>query len=214
MKEFWLIQDNEAIRLPVPPSKYSIKSSLNNATFTVEGLGEVSFIGKPKLGEITPIESFFPNQKYDFVQYQGFRKPQDYVDLLQKWRLSGEPIRYIITGTNVNILCSIESFEYKEEDGTGDIYFTLELKEYRLITAPSLQVSQITSDVSFVNINNLINARTIDKAIPTQIIARAGENLYTLIKRVTGNTTSLPSVATKNNISDVTSDITGRVIIL
>ena len=46
--EFWLIQDNEKLQLPVPPPKYAIKRALSNTIMNVEGVGEVSFIGKPK----------------------------------------------------------------------------------------------------------------------------------------------------------------------
>ena len=131
--EFWLIQGTEKLQLPVPPPNYAIKRSLNNSTIVVEGIGEVSFIGKPKLAEIPPIESFFPKQVYSFCQYSGFPTPKECTDLIEKWMLSGKPIRYLVTGA-INTECTIESFEYGTRDGTGDIYFSLELKEYRTIT--------------------------------------------------------------------------------
>ena len=130
--EFWLIQGNEKLQLPVPPPKYAIKRSQNNSTIVVEGLGEVSFIGKPKLAEIPIIESFFPNHIYPFSQYSGFPTPKECTDLIEKWMTSGKPIRYLVTGS-INTECTIESFEYGERDGTGDVYFSLELKEYRTI---------------------------------------------------------------------------------
>jgi len=131
--EFWIMQDNEKLQLPVPPSNYTIKRSLNNSTVNVEGIGEVSFIGKPKLANIPPIESFFPNQIYGFCQYSTFLTPKECTDMVEKWILSGKPIRYLVTGA-INTECTIESFEYGEQDGTGDIYFKLELKEYKTIT--------------------------------------------------------------------------------
>lgn len=212
MKEFWLIQDNESLRLPVPPKEYGIKTSLNNSSFNVEGLGEVSFIGKPKLAEITPVSSFFPNQAYTFVQYSGYPSPKDCVALIEKWRLNAKPIRYIITESSVNILCSIESFEYKEDDGTKDISFTLELKEYRLLNANSTAVTTTNTSIAYSNL--LATQRPVDKAIPTQDIAKPGENLYAFVKRRTGDTTSLYTVAAKNNITDLLADLSGQVITL
>lgn len=129
--EFWLKQDDgTSLRLPVPPASYDITWANNNSSFLVEGMGEVSFLGKPKLTEIAPIESFFPNQKYSFCAYSDFPTPEDCVTTIKKMIDSGKPVRYIITGTLVNILCSIESFNFKENDGTGDISFSLDLKEY------------------------------------------------------------------------------------
>lgn len=131
--EFWLIQGSDRLQLPIPPSSYAIKRALNNTSIIVESIGEVSFIGKPKLAEIPTIESFFPNHPYSFCQYSTFPTPKECTDLIEKWIASGNPIRYLVTGTSLNTLCSIEDFEYGERDGTGDVYFTLTLKEYKVI---------------------------------------------------------------------------------
>ncbi|AFM40338.1 hypothetical protein Desaci_1312 [Desulfosporosinus acidiphilus SJ4] len=131
--EFWLMQDKETLQLPVPPPSYTVKKTLNNTSVIVESIGEISFIGKPKLAEIPPISSFFPKKDYSFCQYHTFPTPKECTDLIEKWMASGKPIRYLVTGTSINTLCSIESFEYGEQDGTGDVYFTLTLKEYKVI---------------------------------------------------------------------------------
>ena len=131
--EFWLIQGSEKLQLPVPPPNYAIKRALNNSTVVVEGIGEVSFIGKQKLAEIPTIASFFPNQAYSFCQYSTFPTPKECTDLIEKWMASGKSIRYLVTGA-INTECTIEDFEYGEQDGTGDVYFSLNLKEYRTIT--------------------------------------------------------------------------------
>ena len=132
--EFWLMQGTDKLQLPVPPANYAIKRALNNGVVVVEGLGEVSFIGKPKLAEIPTIDSFFPAQAYSFCQYSTFPTPKECTDLIEKWIASGLPIRYLVTGTSINTQCTIEDFQYGEQDGTGDVYFSLSLKEYRVIT--------------------------------------------------------------------------------
>ncbi|QAT40830.1 N-acetylmuramoyl-L-alanine amidase family protein [Clostridium sp. JN-9] len=131
--EFWLINNDERLQLPVPPPNYSIKKSNDSSTVTVLGLGEISFIGTPKLAEIPAIESFFPNHPYSFCQYSTFPMPNKCVEMIEKWRNEGTVIRYLVTGTKLNMECTIESFEYGERDGTGDIYFSLQLKEYKRI---------------------------------------------------------------------------------
>lgn len=132
--EFWLMQGSDKLQLPVPPTNYAIKRALNNSVVVVEGIGEVSFIGKPKLAEIPTIDSFFPNQNYSWCQYSSFPTPKECTDLIEKWMASGNPIRYLVTGTSINTECTIEDFQYGEQDGTGDVYFTLNLKEYKAIT--------------------------------------------------------------------------------
>jgi len=132
--EFWLTQGSDSLHLPVPPDSYALKRALNNSSVVVEGIGEVSFIGKPKLAEIPPIISFFPVRYYSFCQYSTFPTPKSCTDLIEKWMNTGKPIRFFITGTSINLECTIEDFEHGEQDGTGDVYFTLTLKEYKTIT--------------------------------------------------------------------------------
>lgn len=214
--EFWLIQDSERLRLPIPPPNYKIKTANNNSSFLVEGLGEVSFIGKTKLAEITPITTFFPKQAYDFCQYPNFPQPWDCVNMIEKWRLSGKAIRYIITNTFINILCSIESFEFGEDNGTGDISFTLELKEYRMINANTRIVNTLANgyqNTTFLGADiTAATRRPIDKTIPTEYVVKTGENLFTIAKKLTGDSANYLTIANNNLIKDPLNIPVGTVI--
>lgn len=137
--EFWLMQDEEKFQLPVPPSEYNMPSEINLDVFEVESLGEISFIGKRKLSNMS-ISSFFPNQKYNFCQYSNFPEPYECVKLIKKWQESGKPIRLVITETDVNMLCTIERFSYGEKFGDRDVYFTLDLREYRKLEGLNVNV--------------------------------------------------------------------------
>lgn len=129
--EFWLMKDKEKIQLPIPPSDYEISNELAVDTFDVELAGEISFIGKKKLSTIS-ISGFFPSQKYSFCQVDPL-KPYEYVALIKKWRESGKPVRLVITKTDVDLTCTIDKFSYGEKDGSRDIYFSLDLREYRIV---------------------------------------------------------------------------------
>ena len=132
--EFHLLDTTNSIdfQLPVIPSSYKIKTGNNNTVVVVENLGEINLLGKPKLAEIS-LNSFFPNQQYNFCQYTNFPVPYDCVKIIENWRNNNIAPRLISTGTDVNTLVSIEEFEHGEEDGTGDVYFALTLKEYKVI---------------------------------------------------------------------------------
>ena len=132
--EFHLVDTPNKIdfQFPILPEKYSLKTGNNNTIIIVEDLGEINLLGKTKLADII-IESFFPNQVYSVCQYTTFSKPYVIVKMIENWRTSSITPRLIITGTDVNMLVSIETFEHGEQDGTGDVYFTLTLKEYKVI---------------------------------------------------------------------------------
>lgn len=60
-----------------------------------------------------------------------------YVTKILGWKEKRKTVRVII-GSNINVLCTIEAFQYGEQDGTGDVYFTLQLKEYRAVSVKQL----------------------------------------------------------------------------
>ncbi|MDR3595097.1 hypothetical protein [Clostridium sp.] len=128
--EIWIGQDT-LIQLPVLPQSYSVKTDNNNVSINVESVGELNILGETKLSQIT-LASFFPSQNYTFCTYTGFPTPKEFVSTFETWRLSKKPIRLVMTGTPVNDLFSIESFEYGQNDGTMDINFTLSLKRYKV----------------------------------------------------------------------------------
>ncbi|NMA75462.1 MAG: hypothetical protein GX963_15225, partial [Bacteroidales bacterium] len=109
--EFWLSFNNreEELQLPVPPASFTVtKGSLNKVVTTAQTAGQVNLLGKGK-GLLTEIEfsGFFPNQEYSFCRYRGFPKPHNCVEMIERWRKSGKPIRLIITGTDINLAMAI-----------------------------------------------------------------------------------------------------------
>jgi nucleoid-associated protein YgaU len=220
--EFWLIQGNEKLQLPVPPPNYAIKRAQNNSVVVVEGIGEVSFIGKPKLAEIPSITSFFPNQAYSFCQYSTFPTPKECTDLIEKWMLSGNPIRYIVTGA-INAECTIEDFEYGEQDGTGDVYFTLNLKEYKVISATVTAITTVaavpattTTPATPAKVVPVVVAvaRPVAKAIPLKYTVKKGDTLWAIAKRQYGDGSKSTVIATKNGIKNPNLIKVGQVLLL
>ena len=127
------------MRIPVLPSEYSVSSTQNNTVVNVIGLGDVVLKGKRGLRSIS-FSSFFP-MRYDagYCEYSSIKSPRTYVDLIEKMKRAGT-VKLIITGTPINFRCTIESFDWGENDGTGDITYTLTFQEYR---APSASTSSV-----------------------------------------------------------------------
>ncbi len=202
--EYWLIQGEQKLQLPVPPPTYEIAKSMNNATETVENVGEISFLGKPKLRTIS-LSSFFPLRVYPFCQYKTFPKPMDCVKLIETWQENEKPIRLVITGTLINTLFSIESFTYGSADGTGDVKFQLDLKEYKVIkTATVLSIASVTAQV----------VRPVEKATPANYTVKAGDTLWAIAKRQYGDGSKYTDIATKNGLANPNKIQVGQVLLL
>ncbi|TCO78018.1 hypothetical protein [Marinisporobacter balticus] len=131
----------QVIKLPVLPKEFKIQSGMKNETFDTIGQGEIKLIGMESLKSIV-IQSFFPNNDYPFLRDRSYRGWQ-YVEMIEAWKDRRVPIRLIITDSPeelVNMACTIESFEYGKQDGTGDIYYTLTLSEFKFIKLAQKEV--------------------------------------------------------------------------
>lgn len=128
----------QVIQLPIIPKEFKIQNPMNNETFTTISQGDLKMIGKRGLKSLT-IETFFPSKDYQFLKsrkYFGW----EYVNIIESWIDKRIPIRLIITDTPINMAMTIESFEYGVQDGSGDIYYSLQLSEFRFIKLNSKKV--------------------------------------------------------------------------
>ena len=129
------------IELPVIPEKYTCTVGNLHETVNIINAGEYLMMGKTGLKSIT-LESFFPAQEYDFSSGGG--DPWGMVDTVDKMRTSGEKINLGISGSSVEFSCLIDAFEYGEQDGSGDVYYKISLREYREIGADPSQKDETT----------------------------------------------------------------------
>lgn len=209
--EIYLGTDNDKIRFPVVPPSIGVNRSNNIDTESVIKLGEVPIFNGTSLKTIE-LTSFFPNQEYSFCDYTGFMKPYEFSDKIQKWMYEGKPLRIIVTDSPTNMQCLIQQFDTVEQDGTRDLYFTLNLLEYRPIEVPNLSSSntsnnsnntQNTSRPSETN-NNSSNSQKTHKVVKGDTLYDIAKkyygngNLYTKIKEA--NKTKYPSLANSNII--------------
>lgn len=130
-----LIVGGREINIPVLPAKLNVSSPGKNERVTVLELGEVLLLRKKGL-RILSWESFFPVSKAPYTVGQ-IRYPVSIVQAIQKARDQKSPVRFLITGTDLdcNLRMGIDSFEYEERSGElGDLYYTIKLYEWKDIS--------------------------------------------------------------------------------
>jgi len=172
--EFWLSYNNfaEKFQLPVNPGEFKVLAGNKNTIVDIEALGEINLIGGEKLAEIE-LTSFFPANYAPYCAYSDIPEPYDAVEIIEKWRKTKLPIRLIITGTPVNMACTIENFEYGEKGGTRNVDYTLNLREYRFI-----EVKQV---------DDTTGSRTSTKETPKKYKVKRGDTLSVISKRMYGD---------------------------
>jgi len=124
--------NNQVIQFPVNPEFIEFRRDSNNSTTDIVSLGEINILGVTHLAECR-FEGFFPTNRHSsFVRTSGnFWQPSQYINFFERIREECRPCRFIVTNTNINMLVSIEFFDYKHEYAEGEVFFKLGLKEFR-----------------------------------------------------------------------------------
>lgn len=128
----------QVIQLPIVPAEFKVQSPFSNEVFSTISQGDIKLIGQRGLKSIT-LDSFFPVKDYPFLRDRTY-KGWEYVKIIEAWRRRRVPIRLIITGTPMNIAMVIDNFEYGVQDGSGDVYYSLSLSEFKFIILETKKV--------------------------------------------------------------------------
>lgn len=192
--EIWLKQGTASFRFAVLPPEYELASESNNTQVTVNSLGEISLLGKRRLKNVS-FSSFFPGQKYSFCEYSSFPAPMESVRLIEDMKNNGV-LHITMTGTPVNMDCTIESFTWGENDGSKDINFTLELKEYRKVKLKTKEQKEPVPQTQ--KVTPAVTERPAKEVASTTYTVVKGDNLSRIAKILTGTTANWKAILAQN----------------
>lgn len=181
--EVWLTHKGERLRLPITPF-YNIEEPQNNNTETLNEVGTINLKGKKGLKTLT-IESFFPSKDYYFLESSDvILDPFYYDNKIRNWANAKEPIRLIITETPHNFEVLIDSYTSGEQDGTGDLYYSLALSEYVRIEATEYEPPVINRTIKAKDIKRFAGV-----VLPTMALLTVGkyDTVWSIGKKLTGN---------------------------
>jgi len=191
--EIWL-KGRKKLRIPVLPSEYTVSSSQSNQSVDINALGEVDLGGKRALQSIS-FSSFFP-KRYDpeYCSYRNIKSPSSYVKLVEKIKRAGT-LRLLMTGTPIRLRCRIESFEWSENDGTGDISYTLTFKEHRGVSVGTSEVVTLSHLEQSQPDAVAVEGKTLEESPRTEpetttgttYTVKAGDSLSTIARQLTGS---------------------------
>jgi LysM repeat protein len=185
--QIWLKGGGSRIRIPVVPAEYTVTSEQDNTSVTVCNLGEVTLRGKRKLQQIS-FSSFFPRQYDSGYCDVRSKSPITMVKKVEKMKRAGS-VKLIITGV-LSMKVTIESFEWGENDGTGDISYTLSMKEYRTVSIPaSVLVKEQPAQPAAAGSDGGTSGRDQPETTGTQsYTVKSGDSLSAIARKLTGST--------------------------
>jgi nucleoid-associated protein YgaU len=188
MLQFWLSHDNQKqrIQLPVNPPEIRVRSGYNWTKVSITQVGDYTIPAGHPMTTIS-LSSFLPRD-YDssYCEYTDIPKPEDFIKKIAGWKESRTPIRLIVTGTWINYAMTIVGLEFWEQAGSpGDIYFQLDLQEYRFIALNRVQATTSKSTgLPTVAKASSKPPRPNTRQIPTTYVVKANDNLSKIVQRM------------------------------
>jgi hypothetical protein len=130
----YFVADGNFVPLSVNPEMLPIEREGSNETTDIVGIGEVNLLRLPKLRTCT-LESYFPAM--GALGSFGGTKAYNWLKRLQETK---KPLKLVVTRLNISMLMTIESLKRETRGGEhDDIYFSIELKEYKQYGIAKLQ---------------------------------------------------------------------------
>lgn len=189
--------------LPVTPPSYAWSYGSAVETLALDQLGDLNLRGSRKLAQQT-IELLLPAQAYPFCNPGAVTNPWYYIDQLKIWSDSETPIRYLVSGTPINVSVLIEELSYSEKDGSGDLYASISLKEYQRLDTPTLSAQG----------KQEIPQRPAESGAATvrSYTVQKGDTLSGISKKFYGNASFYPRIAAANGMKNPNLIYPGRTI--
>lgn len=200
LTEIWFKTKDKAIRLPVIPSEFERVIDASYDTNAIIGLGDVAVLTSNGLAQLS-LSSFFPNKEYSFNEYSNVPKPYDMVRYFKEWKNKSTVVRVIFTGTDINQEMYITNFAYGEKDGTGDVYYNMDLLEYRPIIVPTVTENNSNNTQNTNrptdNNNNNSNKNNTNNTQKTHKVKK-GDCLWDIAQKYYGKGSLYPKIKEAN----------------
>ncbi|MGI6029761.1 MAG: LysM peptidoglycan-binding domain-containing protein [Candidatus Heteroscillospira sp.] len=144
MKLFTFLDEAAGIELtlPVTPSGYSWREGRRVETVELQESGEANLAGVMAMGSAT-LSVMLPSQLYPFCAPGASAEPGRYLRQLRAWMEAGTAVRFMVSGTGLNVPVLIEEISSGEQDGTGDIYASISLQQWRRLEAPAMAIASV-----------------------------------------------------------------------
>ncbi len=187
-------EKNTELVLPVTPPTFEVSHGIKIEIINIHSVGDVALPGYGTLSKVK-IDCMFPAKRYPFNLSKSHIDPYSYVKKFETWCTNHTLLRFIISGTPVNLPTIISDIVYGERDGSGDVYATISLQEYRLLG------------------NNSRSAEKPTTAVHNYVI-KSGDTLSSICRKQYGDASLNKKLAVYNGIKNVNLIYAGKALMI
>ena len=166
--------------------------------------GTVNIWGGRGLREVK-LTTFLPAATSPF--YNG-QEPESVLAMLKSWQDSGDPVRLIISGSDINDAFLIEDVSETLAEGDRDVGLTVTLREYKFKSALAALAGGSGSAAS------VSKTRTDERVTPKTYTVKKGDTLWDIACRFYGDGTKWGRIAAKNGVTNPRKLQIGKVLTL
>ena len=197
----WHNNGAERIYFTVNPAQIAVSRPNRNRVLPLAMGGTVNAWGGRGLREVR-LETFLPDTGSPF--YEG-TDPQTVLAMLRAWQDSGDPVRLILSGSDINDAFLIEDVSETLREGDRDVGLTLTLREYKFKSA--LAALAGADGATAVQ-------RQDERVTPRSYTMKKGDTLWGIATRFYGDGTRWRELASRNGVGDPKKLQIGKVLTL
>ncbi len=189
----WHNNGAERIYFTVNPARLTVTRPNENRVRSLAMGGAVNIWGGRGLREVR-LTTFLPAVNSPFYNGQA---PESVLAMLKSWQDSGDPVRLIISGSDINDAFLIEDVSETLAEGDRDVGLTLTLREYKFKSALAALAGGSGGASSAA-----AQKRTDERVTPRTYTVKKGDTLWDIACRFYGDGTKWGNIAAKNGVAD------------
>lgn len=181
---------NEVMVFPIAPQSMEVQIGTKKLSFDPILLGSVE-IPRGRLPIKFSMSGMFPGENQVVPERESDLNPEEIVRKFKEWSDvqggSGKKLRFIVTETDWNIPVSFTSFTPRYEGGYGDVFYSLELTEWRDFVVKEIKPQTVTK----------ASVRE-QKPKPKTYTIKKGDSLWAIARKFAGNGAKWPELWNEN----------------
>lgn len=201
----WHNNGEQQFTFTVNPERLRVSRPNCNRVERLAMGGTVNLWGGRGLREVS-FTTFLPEERSPFY---GGTDGAEVLSLLKAWQDSGDPVRLIVSGSDINDAFLIEDVSETLAEGDRDVGLTVTLREYKFKSALAALAGGSGGSGS-----PPVRKRTDERVTPQTYTVKKGDTLWDIACRFYGDGTKWGSIAAKNGVTNPRKLQIGKVLTL